>query len=216
MTAAPDTPSPWARPLYEGHIDVLGRLTDMGMGIAETIERQVKAAADAGELVPERAPIDFARIARAVRLTVMLQARLIQELEDRDRLAAKDADRAAWSQKCERVTEAFKQKQHVTRIVERIAEADQDDAHEVERLVGEARERLDQDDFYGDILARPVSELIAAICQDLGLDPDWPRLAEEAWARREMAGERPGWPLTGLVGNGAATPIRLRGRGSSP
>jgi hypothetical protein len=62
----------------------------------------------------------------------------------------------------------------------------------------EASERLDRDDVYGDLLARPVSELVALICRDLGLDPDWPVLADEAWAREEMADGAPGWPLAGL------------------
>jgi hypothetical protein len=50
----------------------------------------------------------------------------------------------------------------------------------------EVCERLDDDDIYGDVIARPVGELVALICRDLGLEPDWARLAEEAWAREEI------------------------------
>jgi hypothetical protein len=215
MTTTPDTPADWARPLYVRHINRLDRLADIGMGLAETIERQVKAAADTDPPAAcERAYMAFAKVARAVRLTLMLQARLIKELEDRDRSAAKEVDRAAWSQKCERVTQAFEQKQRVAGIVERIAEGDQAEPYEVERLVREARERLDQDDIYGHVLSRPVSELIAAICKDLGLDPDWPKLAEEAWAREEMAGESLGWPLAELACPSAKP--RLKVHASSP
>jgi hypothetical protein len=88
---------------------MLGRLAEKGMGIAACIEQEVKTAAEAGEPIPERAPIDFARTARAVRLTLMLRARLIKALEDRERAAAKEADQAAWRQECARVTQAFKQ-----------------------------------------------------------------------------------------------------------
>jgi len=38
------------------------------------------------------------------------------------------------------------------------------------------------------VLTRPVGELIALICRDLGLSPDWSLLAEEAWAQAEIAG----------------------------
>jgi hypothetical protein len=218
MTAAAtletDTSADCGRPLLERQIGRLDRLADIGMGMAETIDGEVKAAVEAGRPIPERAPIDFARIARTVRLTLMLQAKLIKELEDGDRQAAKEADRAAWSQACDRVTQAFEQKQRVAGIIERIAE--QAEPYEAERLTREARERLDRDDIYGHVLSRPASELIAEICRDLGLDPDWPKLAGEAWARAEMAGDNPGRPLTGPRSDGAATTIRLRRHGSSP
>jgi hypothetical protein len=38
------------------------------------------------------------------------------------------------------------------------------------------------------ILKRPTAEIIALICRELGLPDDWPRLAEEAWAREEADG----------------------------
>jgi hypothetical protein len=211
MTAAPDTPAAWARPLYEQQIAMLGRLAEKGMGIAEGVAEDAGAAS-------ERVAIDFARAARAVRLTLMLQAKLIKDPEDRDRLAAQDADRADWSRKVERTRQAFDQKERLGRIVERIAEGDPEVAHEAEDLANEARERLDEDDIYGDILTRPVSELVAMICKDLGLDPDWPKLAEEAWAREEMAGDV-GWPLAALAALTAETApsqVRFKVHASSP
>ncbi len=33
------------------------------------------------------------------------------------------------------------------------------------------------------------------ICADLGLSPDWRRLAHEAWAQKEIAGGAPGSPF---------------------
>jgi hypothetical protein len=199
MTAAPDTPAAWARPLHEEHIALLGRLAHMGMGLAETIERQVKTADAEGEPVSERAPIDFARVARAVRLTLMLRARLIKDLEDRDRAVAQGAAWAATNVRFERDDLANDRKARVTRIVERIAGRQYDDAETIERLIWETGERLDGDDLYGHVLDRPVSELIDMLCRDMGLDPDWPSLAQEAWAREEMAGGDPGWPFAGLA-----------------
>jgi hypothetical protein len=58
---------------------------------------------------------------------------------------------------------------------------------------GERRERPDRDHFgfgprgsdkaLAEILKRPTDEIIALICRELGLPEDWPRLAEDAWAR---------------------------------
>ena len=42
-----------------------------------------------------------------------------------------------------------------------------------------------------------MSEIVARICKDLGLEPDWNKLAEELWAKAEIATGDPGWPLAG-------------------
>ena len=55
------------------------------------------------------------------------------------------------------------------------------------------------------MLSRPISELIALICQDLGLAPDWPQLAEEAWAKAEIASGAAGAPLAAAVAREADT-----------
>ena len=47
----------------------------------------------------------------------------------------------------------------------------------------------------GDVRQRPVGELVALICRDLDLDPDWTRLAEEAWAKEEIASGVPSSPF---------------------
>jgi hypothetical protein len=63
-------------------------------------------------------------------------------------------------------------KARIERLVERavLAERGQDKA-EVDRLITETGDRLDFED-YGDILGRPVEEVVALICKDLGLGVD--------------------------------------------
>ncbi|HEY2661059.1 MAG TPA: hypothetical protein VGI79_15160 [Caulobacteraceae bacterium] len=70
------------------------------------------------------------------------------------------------------------------------AEASQ---HEVGRLTDGLVERLDdapdEDDFYD----QPISAMIARICGDLGLTPDWSLWRNEDWAVEE-ADTRPRGP----------------------
>jgi hypothetical protein len=140
----------------------------------------------------------YGRASKAVRLTIALQSRLLKELQEIDRAAASrrygeraEAERA-------RQVRAAARKARVERIVGRLIVAEVDDQAEVDRLAEEAWDRLDHDDIYGDLLARPVSEIIALVCKDLGLAPDWATLAQEAWAQEEIDGGAAGSPLMSL------------------
>jgi len=87
-----------------------------------------------------------------VRLSLILQASLIKDLEARGRhgtyLAYSAVDR---------------KRARVAHIVERIAQGEELDENDVEGLFEETAERFDRDDLYDDILSRPVRELIAVI-----------------------------------------------------
>ena len=187
MFTPPDTADDGA--LHAHQIAVLARLADLGLNIAAAIEGQVTAGAapDAAAAAASWA-MAYGRVARAVRLSVMLQARLVDEARDRERQAASSA---AFAKACQENA----RKARVGRIVERVVDEACDDADEAERACEEATERLDQDDLYGGVLDRPVSELVAMICQDLGVAPDWAVLAREAWALEEQASGAVGWPL---------------------
>jgi len=190
---ADDTvPDDWSRPLVERQLEMLGRLAEVGLEVAIEVERRLKADAS---MEPQVAAMAYARAARAVRMTLMLQSRLIKELQAREAEAVveappEDAPRRTAEEQAQ-LDRREGHKARVERIVERVAKAacsnDEDGDDEVERLVYEASERLDDEDVYGEVLERPVGELVALICRDLGLDPDWSRLAQEAWAKAEVA-----------------------------
>lgn len=170
-------------------LDRLDRLADAGLEMAAAIAAQVKAAESFDAPAVAMA---YARVARAVRLTLALQSRLVSDRRTRDERAAAERARAE-------AEDDESDKARVERIVERVIRAEHDDEDTVEQLGAEAAERLDDDDLYDDLLDRPLSEIVAIICRDLGLSPDWPRLAEEGWAQREIAEGEPGWPLASFA-----------------
>jgi hypothetical protein len=101
-------------------------------------------------------------------------------------------------QGCERQKRQDARKARVERIVERVIKAEITDEDEIYRLTQQTYERLDDEGVYGDLLARPVSEIIARICRNLGLSPDWSRLAQEAWAQEEIDSGAAAAPLMTL------------------
>ena len=195
----------WARPLAMRQLQVLGELAEQGLEIGRAIEHQAKAAPPAEDIDLNALAMAHARVARAVRMTIMLQSKLIGELQTSEEGAARKAARAAAARQ-ERGDPAYVHKARVEGVVERVAKAAcGEDEDEIERLMTEAAERLDDDDIYGEVLSRPMGELVALICRDLGLEPDWPRLAEEAWAKAEIASGAAGSPFSRV-------PLPLDGR----
>lgn len=188
----------WGERLLRRQAERLETLAEAGLRMALAIERQATQGPAEGEepLAPAEAAMAFSRVARAVRMTGLLQERLVRALDDlRARQAAQaeraraEAEGAAKDAEARR-DPAYRHKARVEAIVERLAKADTDDEDEIDRLVCEAGERLDDEDVYGDVLTRPVGELVSLICRDLGLDPDWTRLAQEAWAKEEADNPR--------------------------
>lgn len=198
--AAPPSGAPSdALAQIETQLALLGRLAEVGVQIVEAIGRQVTGppgapfAAPAPKLFQGDIVLAFTRVARAVRLTVALRAKLAFELE-------------AW-----RRGEAPAQ----------AAEADTDDdseaglepevepqerAEAVERFGGPEREA--RDDIYA-LLDRPAGEVIDLICRDLGLSPEWVRQAQEEAAADAAGAASVGFvprPGDGRAPYAAATP----------
>jgi hypothetical protein len=148
-----------ATALIARQLQQLGDLAEIGLEIARAVERRVKAAGPQDDLDPFAAA--YARVARAVRLSIMLQSRLLDA-----RKLAQDRERAARNRALDLG------KARIERLVERAVLAEHgEDKAEVDRLMTETGDRLDFED-YGDILDRPVEEVAALICKDLGLEVD--------------------------------------------
>jgi len=156
--------------MTERQLAVLGRLAEAGLEIAVALEAQAKG----GQVVVQGdIAMAYNRVARAVRQTIMLQSRLIEARRDRREAGAGRRSAARSS---------------ASRILRGLIEDDRPgDAEGAERLAAEAAERLRQEDF-GDLLSRPFGEAVAAIARDLGLSPDWLRLAEHCGAAETALG----------------------------
>ena len=181
MALSPHAADPQAAPqddaaFYRG---VLHELIDIGADLARMVHAQAQASAQAGanvrsgtetvqpaaDLVP--ATIAFDRIARTIRRTIALARRLDEPVP-----AGAEAGR--------RRSAARRQ------IIRAVEDTIQREAHgeRGERLEAELSERLDGPDIDDDIGHRPVADIIADICADLGLGA-LPGL--QAWKRRTPA-----------------------------
>jgi hypothetical protein len=196
--------------LRDRQLDRLDRLAEMGMALAEAICRQGLAEAD--EAPAERrlaalnaAAMAYARAARVVRLTLALQSRLAEASDAADKQPDGPISYSVrWVD--DNTVPRARQRARVEGLVKHVAEGAAMDAERAERLAAEAAEKLKDEDLYADLLDRPISEILARICHDLGLDPDWDGLAQEPWAQEEIASGAPGWPLWAAGRADAAPP----------
>ena len=198
LPQADAAPAPWARPLGDRQLAVLGELAELGLDVARTIERQASASAarDAAAEV-QGMGLAYARVARAIRLTVALQAKRVDELLAQEAGAA--LAQAEIDEETEMLSPESVRRMRVERIVERVVKSEHETEAAVDRLMIEAGERLEDEDLYGDVLERPMSEIVARLCRDLNLSPDWAALAQELWAKDEVEDGEPGAPLQALL-----------------
>ena len=194
-----DSPNGWERALLDRQLEALGRLADMGMAMAAAITQRATADEPGSDADLQHAAMDFARVSRAVRMTFALQSRLIAEFKGvsrPDKAAAPDQGPIDVDWPDLQDKDVVQQRQ-VRGIVHRLAEAASLNSEAVERLAAEACERLENDNFCRDLTTRPLGEVVALICKDLGLEPDWDLLAGEYWAEAEIARSPPGSPFAG-------------------
>ena len=208
MTDTADIPSPAsedalepAAELVEWQMDILGELAEIGVRLARDLGREAAAraaAAEAALAAGEAAPpprgrdlqLAFDRLTRSIRLTLILQTqvfqgevvRLAQEAEARAQRAraAQEAADAAWIADRERV---------VLEAVERTLEADGQDHETIDDRLYEARQMFETDEDY-DYGQLPIGVVIARLCKDFGVEPDWSVWADQDWAVEE-AQDRP-------------------------
>jgi hypothetical protein len=215
-TDSPDSLDGWERALLERQVEALDRLAEMGMAVAAAITRRVteagSGAAPGAEAGPEAplagAALDFARVSRAVRMTFALQSRLIAEFKGAGASGA-DADPevpSGYIYRPDVVDHDEVLKRQLKGVVERLGEAEHLEGEAVKRLVREAGERLEDERFFHDITERPMGEIVALVCKDLGIAPDWELLSDIYWAQSEIKKPPPGSPYVGWTEKRAQAP----------
>lgn len=157
----------------ERHLRALQELAEIGMDLARLLRREAVARAEAcpetwdsasGEPAGLDLGLKFSRIARAVRQTLALEARLAEYGLERTR-------RLESERRAERSRLGAARKAAVRRVVEHTIDADANH-NDVEGLLDELDERLDDGRDDADYADRPVGELVACICRDLGVTPE--------------------------------------------
>jgi len=175
--------------LAEGRLRLLRELAEIGMKLARALE-PAPAAAEKG-----RDPADaFARLSRAIRLTLTLEAKTDEALRDLKsgvvRKRKKEAKRAARRHEAAAAKEAEERAVKVRELVAEAAEFEIADAYEFAGRYYALRERLDEDSAYKDLSERPLREIVERLCKDLMISPDWSRWDGEGWTRQEGAPKR--------------------------
>jgi hypothetical protein len=164
--------------------EALGPAAEAPVQAAEERTPQADAPAPvAADAPPDRPTLtetsrSFERVARAVRLSYMLEEKLIRDFAAHAKEAAKDAAEQAIEAERKRRSAT---KSTVNRVVKEAIQAEAGDQGERDHLLGRLRLRLDQDDMYRDLARKPAEILIARLFRDLELDPDWDRWQGEDW-----------------------------------
>ena len=132
---------------------------------------------------PDSTGLALARLARAVRMAVWLEARLHGERLEREQKAA--AHDAAQPQRTSHLKTNLKR--HVKDAIARQTE-DEDEPVEREILERALGERLERDDIERDLLRYAPEEIVGRVCQELGIDFDPACWTADEWAWEEPDG----------------------------
>ena len=190
----------------ERHLRMLQELAEIGMDLARGVRAQAldpAAGAAGGDF-----GLVFSRIARAVRQTLALEARIAQEQAARDQQRLAEETRRGRDAVLRR---GLIRKNTVREAVEQAIMAEAE---------GEQRENLlnDLDEGFGeedelDFADRPIGEQVARICRDLDIEPDWSLWKDEDWAIEEAAANAAEPPRSGY--HPARGPVEDEGGGAA-
>ena len=174
-------------------------ITAVGMTLLHDLGERVATAAAApagekaeGEAPPADAAGDFAKISRALRLTLDLEARFDETLralqagkavalkERRESRVRRDAD-------AERERREARREKVIAQVSIAIARESESEAGDFERSEA-LEERLDEDEAYGELIDRPLREVVGQLCADIGLTFDPAGWRENGWPEPPISG----------------------------
>ncbi len=195
----------------ERQLRLLRELAEIGMDIARAVRAEALAREDAaveGAAAPARSRfagadlgLVYSRVARAVRQTLALETRVSDEIET---VRVERERRRQTASEIARHDRQIDIRGFVAEAIE--AEGDSSDWSEtkVERLLNDLDERLEDGDYDDTLADAPIADLVARICFDLGLTPDWRIWNDQDWAIQYLKDHTPTdigaerWLHTGL------------------
>ncbi|HEX4739700.1 MAG TPA: hypothetical protein VH353_00025 [Caulobacteraceae bacterium] len=157
----------------------------------------------------------FARLSRAIRLTVALEARTDEALRAlRAGVAAEgeaSRDQARRRATAEALTRNKARRDTVERLVIEAAEREIEDDEALCGVFQALDERLDDDAVYFHLDRLPLRETVERLCADLELTPDWSRWEGEGWTPQAPFAR----PAASIWRHPSRTPLRPRDAGAT-
>ena len=165
----------------EERLRILRDLAELGLRLARRLVSDNGVYSDAPVASGASAEA-FARVSRAVRLTLTLEARMDDDLAA---LRAGPVTAAPVAERGRKASPGRRDqiRERVREVIDREVAAD----HEAMETFADFNERLFDSERYDAFLDLPFEDAIAAICKDLGLPPDW---------KPERSGDPPPTPQT--------------------
>jgi hypothetical protein len=233
----PQTPPDPMIAVAERHLRLLAEVAELAMAAARAASALAVASAEAAaNIVAEKdgawacemdkaravhasrdAADAFTRISRALRLTLALETATAERLRDlRAGVTPARIDRAN-----DRAAQLGAPLDPVgEKVLELVADAiaDDGDIAPVLDLAHDLRERLTESDRFGPLLKRPLLEVVAGICADIGATPDWTRWGDtdSPTDGRNFRSDGPALPRRGPRHVEASRPRALEGSADPP
>jgi hypothetical protein len=242
----------------EQRLAMLREMAEIGMAMTRALGRRALEAPDDDAADPEPPEIanpkatpkaasravpgprhdpaeSFARLTRAVRLTLAFEAKTDDQLAalrdgGKDRPAkgrrrphaAHDADDGDYDDDDDddandddddRILPPAKDHPSAqrNRIRDHVYEAINNEITDVYRaheILDDLHDRLQEGERYDEFVFRPIRDAVAAICEDLGLNPDWSRWTGDGWPPRTSSGLQYVWHR--MWAPGASRPAERR------
>lgn len=201
-----ETPDPRIARAQE-RLAMLRELAELGMALTRELTRRALETPEPAE-APRRDPADsFARLSRAVRLTLALEAAVEEQLGV---LRVGGMDRAAPSPVAD--DDDDDNHNHYYRALPRdypsahrnmirdavyeVVNGEITDLPAAEEILDALYERLAEGERYDALVHRPLRAAVQAICDDLGLHPSWKSWAGDDWTPSPPPpGPRYAWEL---------------------
>ncbi len=183
-----------AAALLAARIARLDVLADVGMGLTRRLAREADEA-EPGTLDVGAVALAYSRLAKAVRQTIALQARL-----EADAAAGKATDaRPSWE--APKLAQPFvktpRDKAHdaLTLAIDVAAGENEAKFERLEEALWDELDDLDDEAFN----RRPIGAIVVEICEALGIEPSLNLWADEDWAIEEARTKAPGSPYARAV-----------------